>query len=169
LSFTTNTGGAPQNVIVADNGYYSIELAWAAGTVAPATTGSMTGTVTGKSGQVATANVAGTVNFTGLANSADSITDARIGLIAGAPTVSTAVNFDEFDSRRTTNPGRLCRGDSNGVNGITATDRSAITTELANGALAAGQPDCNESGGVTATDRSCVTALLAAVALCPTP
>lgn len=167
LRFYANTGGAAQSVTVADSRYYSIELAWAAGTVSPVTTGTMTATVTGNSGNVAAAAVAGTVNFTGLANSADSITDARLGLIAAAaaPTVTAPVYFDEFDSRRTTNPGRLCRGDSNGNLSITAADRTAITNELA-GTVAAGQPDCNESGVVTATDRTCVTNLLAAIATC---
>jgi len=156
LSFTTNTGGAAQSVIVADNAYYSIELAWAAGTVAPATTGSLTGTVTGNSGNAATATVAGTVNFTGLANTADSITDARIGIIAGVPTVTSAVFFDEFDSRRTTNPGRLLRGDANGNSSTTPADATAILNEFNNGVLGAGQPDCGENGAVTPADATCV-------------
>ncbi len=163
LSFTTNTGGPAQAVTVADNRYYSIELNWAAA----AGTGSMTGTVTGNSGSAFPAAVAGTVNFANLSNSADSITEARMGLIAGSPTVGSAVFFDEFDSRRTQSPGRLCRGDSNGNGSITSADRGAITSELAiPPTIAAGQPDCNETGNVSATDRSCVTALLAAFASC---
>ena len=127
----------------------------------------MTGTVTGNSGQGAVAAVAGTVNFASVSNAPDRITEARLGLIAGNPTVNTAVAFDEFDSRRTQNPGRLCRGDSNNSTTISALDRSAITSELAiPPTLAAGQPDCNESSAVSALDRSCVTNLLAAFATC---
>lgn len=167
LSFTTNTGGAAQTVTVADNRQYSIEMTWAAGTVSPATNGSMTATVTGNSGQSATAAVAGTVNFPSLANSADGIDETRLGFIAGTTTVASPVFFDEYDSRRTTNPGRLCRGDVNNSGSITAGDRSAITNELAiPSVVAVGQADCNESTSTTASDRSCVTNLLAAFATC---
>jgi hypothetical protein len=163
LSFFVNGVASPQTVTVVDNRYYSIELAWSAA----AGTGAMTGTVTGNSGQSATAAVAGTVNFANLSNAADSIDSVRMGLITGTPTVTTAVSFDEFDSRRTQNPGRLCRGDSNNSGTISALDRSAITNELAiPPTLATGQPDCNESGSVSALDRGCVTNLLAAFATC---
>jgi hypothetical protein len=127
----------------------------------------MTGTVTGNSGQLATAAVAGTVNFANLSNAADSIDTVRMGMITGTPTVTTAVSFDEFDSRRTQNPGRLCRGDANNSGTINVLDRSAITGELQlPPVLALGQPDCNESGGVNVLDRGCVTNLLAAFATC---
>lgn len=156
LGFTTNTGGAAQNVVVADNAYYSVELAWAAGTLSPATTGSLTGTVTGNSGGAAAAVVAGTVNFPGLANSADSITDARMGLIAGSATVTAPVFFDEFDSRRTTNPGRLVRGDANNSGTTTPADATAVLNEFNNGVINVGQPDCGENGGVSPADATCV-------------
>jgi hypothetical protein len=163
LSFFVNGVANPQTVAVTDNRYYSIELAWSAA----AGTGALTGTVTGNSGQSATAAVAGTVNFPNLSNAADRIDTARLGLITGTPTVTVPVIFDEFDSRRTQNPGRLCRGDSNNSGSISSSDRSAITSELGiPSVLALGQPDCNESGSVSSTDRSCVTALLAAFATC---
>lgn len=166
LSFTTLNNGVAtpaQTVTVADSRYYSIELNWSAA----AGTGSMTGTVTGNSGSAFPAVVAGTVNFPNLNNAANSITEARMGLIAGSPTVGNPVFFDEFDSRRTQSPGRLCRGDSNGNGSITSADRGAITSELAlPPTIAAGLPDCNETGTVSASDRSCVTALLAAFASC---
>lgn len=169
LRFYVNGAASPQTVTVADSRYYSIEMAWAAGTVSPATTGTFTATVTGNSGNVATPAVAGTVNFTGLANSADSITDARLGLIAAAtaPTVTSPVFFDEFDSRRTTNPGRLCRGDANGNGTISAADRTAVSNELAvPSTVAVGNTDCNESSSVSATDRTCITNLIGAFATC---
>lgn len=171
LSFTTNTGGAAQTVTVLDNRYYSIELAWAAG----AGTGSMTGSVRGASsaGQTvfpapAPGNLAGTVNFANLANSADSITEARLGMIAGNPTVTAPVYFDEFDSRRTQNPGRLCRGDAGGgPNGapdglIGSADRILITNEILNNALTKpqGAADANEDGIIASADRIAVTNMI---------
>jgi hypothetical protein len=167
LSFTT-TSGAAQTVTVVDNRYYSIELAWAAG----AGTGSLTGTVTGNSGGAVTAAVAGTVNFPNLSNAADSITEARLGLISGAPTVASTVYFDEFDSRRTQNPGRLCRGDVGGGAGgatdgnINVSDRVVITNEILETAVALGAPDVTEDGLVNVSDRVAVTNLILDGASC---
>lgn len=160
LSFSTNTGGAAQNVTVADGKYYAIEIAWAAG----AGTGSMTATVTG-AGVVAPA---GTATFSNLANSADSITDARLGLITGTPTVASPVYFDEFDSRRTQNPGRLCRGDANNDTAIGSQDRIVVTNEiLSSGSTPAiGQPDANEDGAIGSQDRIVITNLILAGATC---
>ena len=151
LSFTTNTGGAAQNVTVADSKYYAIELAWAAG----AGTGSMTATVTGAGSNTP----AGTATFSNLANSTDSITDARLGLIAGNPTVTAPVYFDEFDSRRTQNPGRLLRGDANGDLSVLVGDAIQARNEALSGSttfVAAGQPDCNEDGLILVGDAICI-------------
>ncbi len=174
LSFTTNTGGAAQNVTVVDNRYYSIELSWTAGTVSPATTGTMTATVTGNSGGSVPALVAGTVNFTGLANTADSITDTQMGLITGATAVTAPVYFDEYDSRRTTVPGRLCRGDAGGGAGgaadgaIGSQDRILVTNEiLGTGTQPRGQPDANEDGAIGGQDRIAITNMILAAATCP--
>jgi len=159
LSFTTNTGGAAQTVTVADNAYYSIELNWAAG----AGTGSLTGTVTGNSGGSSTSLVAGTVNFANLSNSTDSITESRMGIVAGAPTVTAPVFFDEFDSRRTTSPGRLCRGNAavplNGT--VDVFDVVAIIND-AGGVPAqqsSGQPDATENGVVDVFDAVAALAI----------
>lgn len=169
LSFTTNTGGAAQNVTVADNRYYAIELNWAAA----AGTGSLTGTVTGNSGGSLTGVVAGSVNFANLSNAADSITEARLGMIAGNPTVTDAVYFDEFDSRRTQSPGRLCRGDAGGGTGGTPDgfigpgDRVLITNEiLGTGTQPVGQPDPTEDGLVGPGDRVTVTNMILAGTAC---
>lgn len=151
LSFTTNTGGAAQTVTVADSKYYSIELAWAAG----AGTGSMTATVTGAGSNTP----AGTATFSNLANSTDSITDARLGLIAGTPTVTGPVYFDEFDSRRTQNPGRLLRGDANGDLSVLVGDAIQARNEALSGSttfVAIGQPDCNEDGQILVGDAICI-------------
>ncbi len=150
LGFSTNTGGAAQNVLVADNKYYAIEIAWAAG----AGTGSMTATVTG----AGVATPAGSATFSTLANSGDNITEARLGLIAGSPTVdpNAPVYFDEFDSRRTQDPGRLLRGDANGDGSVFVGDAIQARNEALGGAIAAGQPDCNEDGAVFVGDAICI-------------
>ena len=160
LSFTTLNGGAAQTVPVADSRYYAIEIAWAAG----AGTGSMTASVTG-SGNPTPVNIAG---FSNLANSADSITDVRLGLINGSVTTGAApVYFDEFDSRRTTNPGRLCRGDANGNGTLTGGDAQAVINEFVNNATTViGQPDCGENGTVTGGDAQCIITLFTSGGTC---
>jgi len=140
----STTSGTPVNIPVLDNRYYAIELAWAAA----AGTGSLTGTVTGAGSIVP----AGTINIANLNNAADVIDEARLGIIVGAPTITNPVFFDEFDSRRTTNPGRLCRGDSNGNGALTGGDAQAAINETVNGVIAIGQPDANENGAVTGGD-----------------
>ncbi len=154
LRFYVNTGGAAQQVTVQDNKYYAIEMAWAAGTTSPATTGTFTATVKG----AGSAAAAGTANFTGLANAADSITDARLGVMNGTPTFAggSSYFFDEFDSRRTTDPGRLCRGDADNNNAVNVFDIGAMVPEIqqpANPAvLTQGQPDFDENGSVNVFD-----------------
>lgn len=147
LGFTVNGGASTQNITVLDNRYYGIEIDWAAG----AGTGSMTVAVTGAGGVQA-----GTLSFPTLSNSADSITEARMGIIAGTPTVTSAVFFDEFDSRRTTSPGLLVRGDANNNSSVTPADATAVINEFNNGIIAAGQPDCGENGTVSPADATCI-------------
>jgi hypothetical protein len=126
----------------------------------------MTATVTG----AGVATPAGTATFSNLSNSGDSITEARLGLIAGSPTVdpTAPVYFDEFDSRRTQNPGRLCRGDANNDTAIGSQDRIVVTNEiLSSGATpATGQPDANEDGAIGSQDRIVITNLILAGATC---
>lgn len=160
IRFYTNTGGAAQSVTVADNRYYAVEINWAAATTAGGTNGSMTASVTGNGG-----NLAGTATFNSLSNGNDRITDAQMGLITAA-TVANPVYFDEFDSRRTTSPGRLCRGDANGNGTLTGGDAQAVINEVVNGVIALGQPDCNESGTMTGGDAQCVIGLVTGGASC---
>ena len=78
-------------------------------------------------------------------------------------TSTTPVYFDDFDSRRVSRPGRLCRGLTNsdrapasdGWQRVTAADRQALFIEiLTNGnSPAGGQPDFNEDGVVSSADR----------------
>lgn len=166
LSFFVNGVANPQNVTVVDNKYYSIELAWSAA----AGTGAMTGTVTGNSGNATTSQVAGTINFPNLSNAADNITEARMGLITGTPTVTAPVFFDEFDSRRTQNPGRLCRADaaSPANNTVNVFDAVAIINDAGGTTLSTLQPDCNEDGIVNVFDGVCAVAVAGGPgAVCP--
>lgn len=171
LSFFVNGVANPQTVTVVDNKYYSIELAWSAA----AGTGAMTGTVTGNSGAATTAAVAGTVNFPALSNASDNITEVRLGMITGTATTAALASayFDEFDSRRTQNPGRLCRGDAGGGTAgapdgiIGSADRVLITNEiLGSGTQPRGQPDASEDGLVASADRVAVTNMILASVTC---
>ncbi len=151
---TTVAGAAtqPTAVPVVANRYYAVELEWANGTAQPfalRVTGSATGTSV-------------TETRTATVTQAATLGSVRLGLSAGA---TGTAQFDEYDSRRTTNPGRLCRGDANNNAAIQGNDRGAITNDI-NGTLALGQPDCNENGLVQGSDRGCVTALIAAAATC---
>lgn len=145
---TTVTGStaAIAAIPVVANRYYSVEIEWAQGAAAPFVL-----TVKGAGGNAASAV---TRNAT-TNNAAGVLKDVRLGL--SATSTGTAF-FDEYDSRRTTNPGRLCRGDANNSSAavpttgtLTAGDAQAIFGEIS-GTVAAGQPDFNESGTVLASD-----------------
>jgi hypothetical protein len=85
---------------------------------------------------------------------ANNIDFVQLGNLSGGS--SGAVIVDSYESRRTTPIGRLCRGDANASNTITAGDAQAIINEFVNGNLATGQADCNENGAITAGDAQCV-------------
>lgn len=150
---TTVTGSAAAiPAIPITPGYYSVEMEWAQGAAAPFSI-----KVQG-AGSVTAVTQTTTTN-----NAADVLKDVRLGLSAAS--TGTAF-FDEYDSRRTTAPGRLCRGDANGNGLIQGTDRIVISNEIAGTALAAGQPDANENGLVQGTDRIVVSNLILANTLC---
>lgn len=162
----STTGGTPASFAVPDNTWVSVELAWASA----AGTGSLTGTVRG-----AGVNL-GTINITGLSNGSDRIDEARLGLAAGTPTFTAPVFVDEFDSRRTQDPGRLCRGDAGGGAGgapdgnLNVFDIGSIVGEIqapANpAALAKGQPDANHDGLVNVFDIGVLVPLILASTAC---
>lgn len=144
---TTVTGGTVPNIPVTANRWYSVEIEWAQGAAAPFLI-----RVKGN-GAAAAAAVTHSVTTN---NAAGVLKDVRLGLSAAA--TGTAF-FDEYDSRRTTSPGRLCRGDANNssaaagsAQNLTGGDAQAIFNEIGGGGLASGQPDYNESGGVTGSD-----------------
>jgi len=150
---TTVTGSAAAipAIPVTAGRYYSIELEWAQGAAAPFSikvqgAGEATPVV-----QTTTTN-----------NAAGVLKDVRLGLSANS---TGTVFFDEYDSRRTTAPGRLCRGDATNNGLIQGNDRVAISNEIA-GTLAPGQPDATENGLVQGNDRVAVSNLILAGATC---
>ena len=153
LSFTQNGNavGSPISGIAA-NKWYSVEVFYKAGTAFSAT-------VAGGGSDAAI----GTVNVTTGIGSA-TVGSAVLGVTSGT---ATGTGFDAFVSTRSedTAIGRLCRGDANGSNSISAGDRAAITAEIG-GTYASGVPDCNEDGNITAGDRACITALIGQAATC---
>ena len=137
-----------------DSAWYAIEINWS--NASPA---EMRYTVkgAGASAPLASANNVATST----APSADHVIDtAHLGWvdsIGGPPT--GIVTVDAFDSRRTSGPGRLCRGDADGAgNTRNSTDGLAIRNEFLSGSqnLAPGQPDCTEDGIINSTDGLCV-------------
>ncbi len=163
-AFTFNVNGAatqPAAVTATAGRWHSIEIDWAAGAVA-------TFKVKGAGQTVATSPAA--VSSTA-APAGDLIANVRLGNTEAAGTGT--VSFDEFDSRRTTAPGRLCRGDANNSSAgnpagqLTGGDAQAIIAESVGTALALGQPDFNENGSVTGGDaQAVIAAVLAATAQC---
>lgn len=150
---TTVTGSAAAipAIPVAANAFYSVELEWAQGAAAPFSI-----KVQGAGAATPTTQTTTTNNAAGV------LKDVRLGLSAGS--TGTAF-FDEYDSRRTTAPGRLCRGDANGNGQIQGNDRVVVSNEIA-GTLAAGQPDATENGLVQGNDRVVVSNLILANTLC---
>ncbi len=157
LSFGMNGTGTTRTAAVVPNRWYGVELAWEA-----AAAGSLNITVKGAGSSTPIA----VSPITGINNSSDRIAEARLGKIAGAGT--GFINFDSFDSRRTTSPGFLCRGDANNDGAIGAQDRILVTNEIAafGAPVATGQPDANEDGAVGAQDRIVITNLIGAFADC---
>jgi hypothetical protein len=134
--------------------WYAIEMGW---------TSAAAGTFSAK---IKGANSATVTNVTvGAFNSAlDKIETAKLGQITGPGPVTV----DEFDSRRTTFPGFLCRGDANADGAYGSADRVLITNEILGTALvSAGSADGNEDGAVGSQDRIIVTNAILGGTLCP--
>ena len=79
----------------------------------------------------------------------------QLGAPNGFASQTGTVNFDAYESHRTTPVGALVVGDANGNGAISIADVISAGNEL-NGTLAPGQPDCNENGGVSIADVICV-------------
>ncbi len=79
----------------------------------------------------------------------------QLGAIGGLGGFSS-INFDQYESRRTTAIGREVAGDSNGDGNVNSGDIIANILDFFDQAAATGQPDCNEDGNVNSGDNICV-------------
>jgi hypothetical protein len=147
LAFNVNGAATqPAAIPTVAGRWYVVEMDWAAGAAASFR-------VQGNGGLATT----GVTSTSSAAPAADVIANVQLGNIDAAG--AGVITFDEFDSRRTTAPGRLCRGDANNssaaapVTGLlTGGDAQAIFAEVGAVALATGQPDYNQNGTVTGGD-----------------
>ncbi|MBS3746147.1 MAG: hypothetical protein KGY49_03760 [Wenzhouxiangellaceae bacterium] len=84
------------------------------------------------------------------------VTSVRLGNLNGA---AGTMNFDAYESRRTTEIARLLRGDANDDGAVNSGDFTAVVNDFLGVSLATGQPDCNEDGAVNSGDFTCVVNL----------
>lgn len=87
------------------------------------------------------------------------IQSAHLGNAAGEDTGGYA-DFDDFDSRRSTRPGRLLVGDADDSGSVATGDLVSILSEINGNAFAPGQPDCDENGSVGTGDLVCVLTII---------
>lgn len=80
----------------------------------------------------------------------------QLGAIATGAQPSGSIDFDGFDSRRTSSPGRLPVGVAADGSSDEAADLMAVRTEILGQGFAPGQPDCDEDGQVGASDIVCI-------------
>lgn len=145
LNVYDNVGAVPQPLSFTGigPGWHSIELVWEAAAAAD-----IRFSVNGGADVFTTVDTSGTV-----------IAEASLGNVDGAATGT--MDFDDFDSRRISRPGRLVVGDSDDSGSLSFLDLFALNDELSPGGnFAPGQPDCNEDGGVTFLDLFCTNDLL---------
>jgi hypothetical protein len=89
-----------------------------------------------------------------------SLTAAHLGNVNGVAGPGS-IDFDDFDSRRLSRPGRLLRGDANNDGQISSADILSTRIEILSGTnFASGQPDCNEDGQITSSDILCQRILI---------
>ena len=99
------------------------------------------------------------------------VASVRIGNVDGAISGGN-LYIDDFDSRRLSSPGRLCRGDTSGNEEIRMADVNTVFREVQTfGAeLAGGQPDFVENGIIAMADVNGMFARVQAFNFdCPTP
>ncbi|MCB1633434.1 MAG: hypothetical protein KDI37_08840 [Xanthomonadales bacterium] len=141
---------------VVANRWYSVELAWEA-----SATGSLTITVQG----AGSATPIAVTPITGVNNSSDRIDEVRLGKISGSGT--GFMNFDAFDSRRTTSPGRLCVGDAVNDGTRNVFDVGGIIGDANGSSLSTGQPDVNEDGSINVFDLGALIPIINTSPACP--
>lgn len=100
-----------------------------------------------------------------LSNTGSSLQAVRLGNLLGA---AGSLNFDAYESRRTTAIGRLCVGDGNGDGSIGFPDVTEVFNEVSSAGveLSAGQPDVDENGSVGFPDVTQAFGLVSIAASC---
>lgn len=146
--------GTPASVVAAANRWYRVLIKF------NATTQALGYTVRGGGAAEATA-VSGSI--AGASATTARIETAKLGLVSGTGTATV----DAFESRRTSDPAPLCRGDANADAILNVQDRILITNEAAGTSLNSGQPDVNEDGLINVQDRILVTNRAANAEVCP--
>ena len=97
---------------------------------------------------------------TGSADSGTGTVEAvRMGAPTGLDTQTGTLNFDSFESHRTTPVGSLLIGDANGDGVVNVRDYSPVQQDIL-GNLQIGQPDCNLDGAVNVRDYGCVQSVI---------
>jgi len=137
---TLESGGATATGQGQPGSWNSIELDW------NAADGNMSLVVNGGEGD--------TTSF----SSAGDLQSVRLGYVNGAGSPGT-LTFDAYESRRSTEVGRLLVGDATPDGSVGITDVVATLNEAVGvtaDSLASGQPDCNEDGDVGIADVICV-------------
>jgi len=71
------------------------------------------------------------------------------------------MDFDDFDSRRISRPGRLLVGDADENDAVNTLDALAVLDEFNSAVFAPGQPDCTEDGTVNTIDALCALDIFA--------
>jgi hypothetical protein len=128
------------------SGWKAIEFAWEASTAAD----NVAFSVSDRFGEV---EVVETVDTSGI-----TIANALLGNVNGA--TGGSVDFDDYDSRRVSRPGRLLQGDADDNGEVNLSDVIAVADETFNSIFPAGQPDCDENGEVNLSDVICVADLV---------
>ncbi len=95
-----------------------------------------------------------TINTSGITLAA-----AHLGNV-NAAAGGTSIDFDDFDSRRISRPGRLLLGDADNNGILDIFDSIALRDELEEISFAPGQPDCDENGAVDIFDALCLRDLV---------
>ena len=135
-------GGGTETLSTVPNRWHSIEVDWNVESAGSESVTVEVGTGAGLNSESITIS------------STDSVGVARVGNIDGA--INGGVLYiDDFDSRRLSSPGRLCRGSTDDANDeLDLLDAFAIYEEWSSGGitLAQGQPDYNEDGEVDLLD-----------------
>jgi len=91
----------------------------------------------------------------GLDNRSHAIDLARLGAVSRQGG-SGGLDFDAFDSHRSSPAELLLAGDANADKLVNAADLVSVIREYNGGALTPGQPDCNGDGTVDRADMDCI-------------